>query len=205
MRSYDFLQKCKYYNMSVFTSAEAKKLLDKSTKYTSLYLSRLARANVIQRIERGKYFISDSDIYTTASNIVFPSYISMLSAFKYYNITSQNIVSIDVATLRRHKEIPNINGYSIQFIKFDKEQMFGYYRVKGTGAFIAYVEKALIDAVLYGMPKPYILEAVSNAAKDNILDYKRFKDFSNLSRKKPNLKWLDKAVNDAVNNIEVMQ
>ena len=200
MRSQDFIRKCRAYGVQVFTSTVAMKILGKDTKYASLYLSRLVKAKALLRIERGKYCIANSDIYAISSNIVFPSYVSMLSAFRYYSITSQNVVRIDVMTPRRHKPITDINGYSIQFIKTDRKCMFGFHRIRDSGAFMAYIEKALIDAALYGIPKPYIMEAVANAASIKMLDYQRFQDFLSMLGNNADIAWLEDAVKGSMKN-----
>ena len=127
---------------------ELAKLLDKPRNYASL----LARKNKrLHRIENGKYALVGADIFEIASNIVNPSYVSLFSAIRYYNLTNQIPISIEVITIRRHRLLKT-EGYTIKFINFKKERFFGYTRIGNT--YIATAEKAIIDS-LYLNTVPY--------------------------------------------------
>ena len=167
--------------MVVFSVAAASRIMGSGGKYTSLYLSRLASQGYIDRIERGKFCLHGASAYAIASNIVHPSYISMLAAFKYYGLTAQNISTIDTVAGRRHKPV-ELMGYSVLFKKAPRKLMFGFYRSSDDGAFIAYFEKALIDALLIGnVPMPYIEEAYRNAKDAHLLNEARLASYAKIA------------------------
>lgn len=179
MKASYFLGMLRSSNTPVFTLSYAARIIGKKGKYASLFLSRLAARNELIRIEKGKYCVPEASIYAIASNIAYPSYVSMLSAFRYYNITTQNIVRIDVVSARRHAAISGIKGYGIDFTVVGRNRMFGFYRDRESGAFVAYVEKALIDALLFEkLPLPYIEEALASADAGGIIDYGRLRAFT---------------------------
>ena len=109
-------------NKRVFTTYDVAKLMGKPPAYASLMLSRSRRA---EGIERGKYFLEEANTYEIASNIVFPSYISLQACLQYYGLIDQNIVRYSVIALKRHRTV-DIKGNIIEFIKADKRMFFGY-------------------------------------------------------------------------------
>ena len=127
---------------------ELAKLLNKPRNYASL----LARKNKkLHRIENGRYALDGADIFEIASNIVNPSYVSLFSAIRYYNLTNQIPISIEVITIRRHRPLKTA-GYTIKFITFKKERFFGYTKIGNT--YIATAEKTITDS-LYLNTVPY--------------------------------------------------
>ena len=179
MKAINFINVFKRQNRRVFILQDAIRVINKEEKYTSLFLSRLVKNGFIKRIEKGKYYIVGTDIYTIASNIIYPSYISLFSALKYYGATTQNIVQMDVISTIRHKPIEDIEGYRINFIVLKRDMMFGFYRNKETGAFVAYIEKAIIDSLLFKNPSfSYIEESINLLKKLNLIDLTRLKEFA---------------------------
>ena len=173
MKASQFIEDISRLGFSVFSVAEASRILEKSSKNTSLYLSRLSDAGSILRIEKGKYCIKGTSQYAIASNMLHPSYVSAMAAFKYYSLTTQNIYSIDVVSSARHGAV-EVVGFAMRFKKVPRKLMFGFCRSSEDGAFVAYFEKALIDSImLFGIPTPYIEEAVQNAKDTHILDKRR--------------------------------
>src|SRR5271157_2154633 len=109
-------------NKRVFTTYDVAKLMGKPSAYASLMLSKSKRAS---RIERGKYFLEEASTYEIASNIVFPSYVSLQAGLQYYGLVDQNIVRYSVIALKRHKTV-EIRGSTMEFIKAEKRMFFGY-------------------------------------------------------------------------------
>ncbi len=150
------------------------------------YVSKMLAANKkVKRIERGKYCLAGSsgaDIYEIASQIVFPSYISMFAAFQFYSITEQSVLRYSVMTIKRHRPVA-VGENAIEFITIGKERFFGY---KKTGEiYIALVEKAIIDALYMGSPPiSYIEDAFSEAMRRNMIDENRLVDFALKMRSK---------------------
>ena len=142
-------------NIHVFTIADAAKIIGKPKAYTSLFLFR---NKSLKRAERGIYYTKEATEYEIASNIVYPSYISLISALRFYNLTEQIPNVIYVVTTKRHKPIEDLNGYVVEFRNIKKERMFGYRKVDG--AFVADPEKAVIDMVYLNLFREYADEVL---------------------------------------------
>lgn len=171
MKAHDFIDLLREHDKEVFTTKEASVIIGKPVKYASLWLSTIKG---IKRLEKGKYFIINTDPYNIASKILKPSYITMSSAFRFYNITTQMPLKIYVVSTARHRKI-NIEGYDVVFIKTSKNRMFGY-SLKNE-VFVADIEKAFIDALYF---KNYGLagEAVENAVEKGLFNAVKFKDYT---------------------------
>lgn len=179
MKSEEFLNALHGLGTRVFTSADAARTLGKGTKYTALFLRRLSDRGRIWRIERGKYYVSGASVYAVASNILRPSYVSLFSAFRFHGITTQNVSAIDIIALREHPEVRGIEGMSAKFTRLDRRRFFGFYRDRETGAFVARVEKAIVDSLyLRNPPLEYVIEALSSAREDDKLDDEALAQFA---------------------------
>lgn len=150
--------------------------MKKPKKYVSKQLSSNRK---ISRIERGIYFINTGrgiDFYEIASQICFPSYVSLFSAFQYYSITTQITNTYSVISLKRHRRVVLYDN-TIEFRTVQKERFFGYTRVQNT--YISLVEKVIVDSIYLGTPSfSYVQEAFSSALEKGILDLNRLKDFA---------------------------
>ena len=148
-----------------FTVYDIAKMLGKSTAYASLLLSKSKKAH---RIERGKYYIEGASKYEIASNVVFPSYVSMHAGLQYYGLIDQNVLRYSVITLKKHKPI-DLGGTMINFIKTRKKAFFGY--TSKSNAYIALPEKLFIDCLYFGgIPFSVLKEAMATAKEDNLID-----------------------------------
>ncbi len=157
----------------VFTVYDAAKLMNKSTAYASLMLSRSKK---VKRIEKGKYFITGSSVYEITSNIIFPSYVSLYAGMQYYNLIDQNIVKYSVITLKRHRGIA-LNGNTVEFIKVKKNMFFGYLNKSST--YIASPEKLFIDCLYFNKPKFASLKNILSAAiNEKLLDTSLLEDYA---------------------------
>lgn len=174
MKTQDLIDRLVKSGKSVFTIEEVAMLSGKK----EAYLSRLLPTNrKIIRIERGKYFIEGTDILQIASNIVYPSYLSLMSAFRYYDLTTQEPVLINVIALKAHKPVI-VRNMKIKFTKTMKTRFFGY-RKERNNIFIAYPEKAIVDALYFMNPEfSAIDEAVGKALDENLIDIKKIKEFA---------------------------
>jgi predicted transcriptional regulator of viral defense system len=144
-----FIKTLGEFEKSIFTINDAARILDTDNEYARLYLHRLKSKGVILAVERNKYSLPDTHPYAIASNLVFPSYISFLTAAHYYGATTQIPGTIFIASTSSKKSL-DFGGYSINFIKLKKERFFGYSRVKFQNKFIfmAEKEKMIIDSLL---------------------------------------------------------
>ncbi len=179
MKSIDFIRRVQRSGNPIITTTQAARIMNKDRAYASLFLARLCNKGELEALERGKYYVPGTNAYQIASNVIRPSYISMLSALKYHNITTQNPVQIDVISTVRHSPIKEVGGYRIRFIKFGMDRFFGFYRDRESGIFIAYIEKAIVDSLyMKNVPLAYVEEAIEIAKKSGKLDSIKLDVFS---------------------------
>jgi predicted transcriptional regulator of viral defense system len=150
----DFLSR---NNIHLVTIVDAAKIIGKSRAYASLFLFRNKR---LRLAERGLYYTREATEYEVASNIVYPSYISLVSALRFHNATQQMPNIIYVITTKRHKPIKNLNGYRVEFKNVKKELMFGYRKVDDV--FVADLEKAIIDMYYLNLFNEYADETLES-------------------------------------------
>jgi predicted transcriptional regulator of viral defense system len=152
-------------NKRVFTTHDVAKLMGKPPAYASLMLSKSKRAI---RIERGKYYLEEANTYEIASNIVFPSYVSLQAGLQYYGLIDQNIVRYSVIALKRHRTV-GIRGNDIEFIKAERKLFFGYLN-KGN-VYVASPEKLFVDCLYFGRVQFSTLKDAMEVAKsEQIID-----------------------------------
>ncbi len=177
MKAMDFLASLQGMH-GVFTLMDTERITGKRGKYASLFLGRLCKRGIIRRIERGRYYLPGTPVYAIASSVAQPSYISLLAAFRYHNITTQNVAAIDVMALKRHSPI-GIEGISVHFTVLSRSRFFGFYVDRESGASVAYAEKAIIDALHLGNPPyAYVEEAFVRATEAGIIDPGRMDAFA---------------------------
>ncbi len=147
MKAIAFLQNLRNLQKTVFTIKDISKLIQKPAEYTWVFIHRLKSKGYILEAERNKYTLS-KDPYEVGSNLVFPSYISFLSAYSLYGFTTQIPLNIQVVTLKPKKTI-FFQGMKIKFITFQKQKIFGYskQRFREKYLFLADKEKAIIDSL----------------------------------------------------------
>ena len=190
----DILLELKNHRYNVFNLNDAAKLMNKSNKYTSKLLNSNKH---IKKIENGKYYIDEGtgiDLYQIASNIVYPSYISLFSAFEFYSITEQTIKKYSVVTPIRHRDIV-IDNNIIEFNFMKKERFFGYTR--NNNIYIAAVEKAIIDSLYFQSPElSYVVEAFNRAIDLDIIDLNKLIEYT----RKMNSKILERKVDSMIHD-----
>lgn len=142
-------------NPVVFTNRDVCRMTGKSPAYCKVLLNRVVKANRVIKIERGKYCLKKADVLAVASNLVFPSYVSFLSALEFHGLTTQMPSKIQVVCLKQKKDVLFENT-PITFTTISKRRFFGFQRVDGP--FIADPEKAITDG-LYMPQKMPITEA----------------------------------------------
>lgn len=169
LRKEEFLAYLRTHNISVFSLGDASKIMGKSLKYASMRLSKMSG---VLRIERGKYCVSDVNIYDVATGIISPSYVSLLSAYSFHQLTTQIPIEIQVVSLFQHALI-NFEGYSIRFIKLSRERIFGFSRVGG--GMVADPEKAIVDSLYLNLfiddTKDVLRENRGNLDEKKLIDH----------------------------------
>ena len=170
MQYSEFLSSLKANGISVFTVSEASKILGKTALYTAKFLQK---REGIERVEKGKYCISGASDDAVASHIVYPSYLSLISALRYYNLTNQLPGEKYVITTVRHKPLL-FHKYKIRFIKVNKKLMFGFSEINGVS--IASPEKIFVD-VLYLKKEVWYTEEFQEGLKRGVIGIRKIKDY----------------------------
>jgi predicted transcriptional regulator of viral defense system len=168
MKLLDFIRTLEAYEKPVFTVNDVSKVIDADKKYARVYLNRLKAKDVVEAVERDKYVLAGTHPYVAATNLVFPSYMSFLTALHYYGATTQIPRIIYIASTRSKKSL-TIRGYTLDFIKLKKERFFGYTRERFQGKFIfvAEKEKLIVDSLF--LPRYCPIDEIYNAMGDEKL------------------------------------
>ncbi len=168
MNLLEFIKTLENLEKPVFTVNDVARILGADKEYTRLYLHRLKAKGVMEGVERNKYALADSHPYVIATNLVFPSYMSFLTALHYYGATTQIPGTIYIAATKSKKSLA-FGGYSVEFIKLKKERFFGYARKKFQDKFIfvAEKEKMIIDSLL--LPQYCPIDETIRALEDKEL------------------------------------
>ncbi len=163
----------------VFDLNILKGIMGKDSAYAKVYLSRLKKAGLVFEIERNKH-TAHKNAFLIASRILWPSYISLWSALRFYNLTEQIPHAVSVVTTRnRKKSIIDFFGIKIIFNHIDKKYFFGFKKVNYDGAeiFIAEPEKAIIDSLLLGkISESEIFEIIKKNKRE--IDFRDLRRFS---------------------------
>ena len=147
MRDLEFLEMVKDSRLAVFTTEDISRIIRQNPSYVYTYLNRLTKRNLIIRIEQGKYTLPGTPVESVTTNLLYPSYISFLSAFYYHKVTAQIPKEIIIVSVRSKKAI-QYQGYNIKFVKFKPEKVFGYNRNKnGNVWYLGSKEKSIVDSL----------------------------------------------------------
>jgi predicted transcriptional regulator of viral defense system len=105
----------------------------------------------IKKIIRGYYLFSDIGVdeeilFKISNQIYYPSYVSLESAFSYYNLIPETVYGITaISTQKTYHFNTTLGEFSFRSIK--PQLFFGYRLIKNKNYFvkIASIEKALLD------------------------------------------------------------
>ena len=145
MKSIELLKKLN--EKAVFTLSDIRRLsVSKDKDYAKLIVNRLIKRDLIRKVARNVY-TTKSYIYSIASHITYPSYISFWSASSFLGYTEQILKTIQVVVGRKVKNV-KFDNYLIKFISLKK--MYGYKKIQINRGeiFIVEDEKLLIDCFL---------------------------------------------------------
>ncbi|MBC8501282.1 MAG: hypothetical protein H8D38_05980 [DPANN group archaeon] len=136
------------YKKDVFTIKDINYLLSYKDLQSYKLIENLVRKKIAFRLSKGRYFIDymykSTDLFSIASNIVWPSYVSFWIMLNKYGFTEQVPVEIAVVTNKSRKSI-TLKNARIVFINFPKKRFFGYTHTENF--VFANREKALIDSL----------------------------------------------------------
>ena len=158
MKTEEFNRMLQSSGISVFSLGDASRIIGKPKHYTTVFLRR---DRIVKRAANGVYYTPDASNYEIASSIVEPSYVSLISALRFYNITEQIPNIIYVLSSRRRSSI-YIGEVKVEFIKVRPSLMYGYKKVDG--AMVAEPEKAIVDMLYLGKFEEYAEDAIEGNA-----------------------------------------
>jgi len=125
----------------------------KSEKTLFRYIKKLVNADVLIKMEKGKYMLADSEVsdFAIAYFLYNPSYISFETALNYHGILSQFPYEISSATSKKTAK-KEFSEKFFTYTQIDKKLFWGY--EKRDNFLMALPEKALLDQ-LYLASKGY--------------------------------------------------
>ncbi len=154
-----FLKLEKIKKKKVFTVEELAYIFNVKPESARVIAHRYCKKGIFIRIKRDLYILKDGwerlemkDYFFISNFLQVPSYISLITALSYYEVTTQVIrEQFESVCIKRTKEFL-VNQKRFIFHKIKKELYFDF--LKEENFFIAKKEKAFIDAVyLYSFGK----------------------------------------------------
>ena len=150
-----------YFNLNDFSRA-----LNISLPSAKVMASRYVKAGLLIRLKRDLYILSERWPYTTleekfqfAGLIQTPSYVSLMTALSYYEISTQIQQNfIESIAQKRTKQVV-IKETVFNYSKIKPQLYFGF--IKKETFFIAEPEKALLDALYLMSLNRYTLDISS--------------------------------------------
>lgn len=175
---------------SVFSIADAKRILGASGASVWNVLYRLKRKARIEEIEKGKYLLVParagyqglwSEVpFLLVPHLIDSYYIGFWSALNYYGMTEQVPRTVFVAAVKRKKDL-EYGPTRFEFVTLSQRRFFGFVEEKAAGGIftISSREKTIVDCLLYPRYCGGIDEAVKgiwNARRE--LDFAQLREFS---------------------------
>lgn len=147
MKTEEIIKELEKLKFPVFTLLDLTKLLNKDENYVKVFIHRLTNKKLL-RIEKNKYALKGTNPFLIATNLLFPSYLSFISAYSYYNLTTQLPRIYYVVTPKQKKEV-RYGENLIKFVKFKSSRFFGFKKelLEGKFMFVAEIEKAIVDSL----------------------------------------------------------
>lgn len=131
---------------TVFTNEIIRRLTDWKDFTIKNTLTALKKKELIIAIKRDHYVVKEKipeNIFTIATTLTNPSYMSFWTALSYYGFTEQQVKTIQIIS---PKQFPNMKvlNFKIEATKFQSDRFYGYNNLR-----IAEKEKALIDSLAF--------------------------------------------------------
>ncbi len=145
-------QKLKKIKKSYFGYEDIAKALGISLSSAKVTANRYVRHGLLVRVKKNIYVLREKwdaarreDKFVIANLAQVPSYISLMTALDYHEITTQvQRDFFESVVVKRTKEI-SVDHTVFRFTKINRDLYFGF--VKYKGFFIATPEKAFLDAL----------------------------------------------------------
>ena len=150
----------------LFTLNDAARAVDLTRGSLQERLSRMTKRGDLYRVERGKYTIhEDSVIYATY--VETPSYLTLWSGLRFYDLTTQLPTQTQVMTAQARRDLDQI-----QFFASSNLFGFGRHRYEGFEIFVADPERLLLDCLSRkGVPVSALHELIETVEPTKCVEY----------------------------------
>lgn len=155
---------------AVYSVQQFANLIQKPKAIAKVYLSRLVKKGLAKRLLRGKISFIEDD-HVIASQLVEPSYISLLSALLFHGMVEQVPANLECVTPKNSIRYRHLG---LVYHKIPASLLYGYKKYKKgmSYAFVADPEKAVIDGVYLNlMSKNTIAHIVNKIDKKRLMNY----------------------------------
>ncbi len=155
---------------AVFTVQQLANLISKSKNIAKVYLSRLVKRGLANKIMQGKITFIEDD-YIVATQLIEPSYISLNSALLFHNLITQIPKAVECVTPKNNRVYESLG---IRYHKISPSMLFGYkkYKKGETYIFVADPEKAIIDGIyLNKFQKEFVKELKEKVDRNKLNEY----------------------------------
>lgn len=150
----------------LFTVNEAQRATGMQRASLNEKLSRLTARGELTRVERGKYTVHD-DPMIFATYVETPSFISLWSGLRFYDLTTQQPTRVQVIVPVNRQDLPDVDFHS-------STQLFGFGRERYDGfeIFVADRERLLLDCLSRKqVPVTDLVDLVDAVDVETAVDY----------------------------------
>ena len=151
---------------------EISKTLGIRAESAKVSANRYVRQGILLRVKRNIYILRDrwdgmmrEERFAIANITQVPSYVSLMTALDYYEITTQAQRDFIESVAVKRTKVVNISDTVLNFTKVGKGLYFGF--VKEKDFFIATPEKAFLDAMYLMSLKRYSFD-LSSIERDKL-------------------------------------
>lgn len=149
-----YLQVKSLENRLFFGHKDVAQILEIKDSSARVFCSRYSDKGIFIRLKKDFYILKDrwqrnsrEDFYRLSNFLQVPSYISLMTALSFYEVTTQVQRSFYESVCTKRTERLEIEGVRFNFYKIKKELYFDF--IKYEDFFIATKEKAFLDAVYF--------------------------------------------------------
>ncbi|CAE6485650.1 MAG TPA: type IV toxin-antitoxin system AbiEi family antitoxin [Candidatus Binatia bacterium] len=168
--------------VSIFTTEDAKKILDSGSASAWLVISGLKKKGRVRQIEKGKYLLIPAkagiegywaeEAWVVVPYLIDEYYVGFWTAMNFWGMTEQIPNTVFVVTPKRKKKrILKFGNQRYEFVTLSRKKFFGFIEEKtGKTTFnISSKEKTIVDGLMHpqycgGIPE--VTKAMWNARKD---------------------------------------
>lgn len=150
----------------LFTVNEAERATGMNRASLREKLSRLTGRGALTRVERGKYTVHD-DPMIYATYVATPSFISLWSGLRFYDLTTQQPTRVQVIVPVNRSDLPDVDFHS-------SSQLFGFGRQRydRLEVFVADRERLLLDCLSRKqVPVTDLVDLVDAVDVETAVDY----------------------------------